>query len=206
MAQAAGLSGPGFAEEIAAGLPTAVTIAAADLSLAHALCAALSLDSFRPYASDDLCGVELGGAIKNVLAIACGVVAGRNLGESARAALIARGLAEMTRLGAALGARPETFMGLAGLGDLVLTATSRRSRNLSFGMALGEGRSLAELLGAGMPLVEGAHTARIAADLARRNGVDAPIIAAVAAVIDGELGVAEAIEGLVSRPLKAENA
>ena len=205
-ARPAALSGPGFAEEIARGQPTAVTIAAADVSLAHMLSAALASDSFRPYASDDLVGVELGGAIKNVLAIAAGVVAGRALGESARAALIARGLAEMTRLGVALGARAETFMGLSGLGDLVLTATSRRSRNLQFGMALGEGRPAAELLAAGMPLVEGAHTARVAAELAAQRRVEAPIVTAIAAIIDGGLSVDQAIEGLVNRPLKAENA
>jgi glycerol-3-phosphate dehydrogenase (NAD(P)+) len=204
-ARPAALSGPGFAEEIARGMPTAVTVAATDLALARALSAAFASDSFRPYASDDLVGVELGGAIKNVLAIACGVVAGRGLGESARAALVARGLAEMTRLGIALNARAETFMGLSGLGDLVLTATSRRSRNLQFGMALGEGRPAAELLVAGMPLVEGAHTARVAAALAARLGVDAPIIAAVAAIIGGKLSIDAAIEGLVNRPLKAEN-
>jgi glycerol-3-phosphate dehydrogenase (NAD(P)+) len=201
----AALSGPGFAEEIARGLPTAVTIAAKNLELAHALSATLATDTFRPYASDDLVGVELGGAIKNVLAIASGIVAGRLLGESARAALIARGLAEMMRLGAALGARAETFMGLSGLGDLVLTATSRHSRNLAFGMALGEGRSAAELMTAGMPLAEGAHTAAVAAELARRHGVDMPITSAVAAIIAGRIGVEAAIEGLVSRPLKAEN-
>jgi glycerol-3-phosphate dehydrogenase (NAD(P)+) len=205
-AQPAALSGPGFAEEIARGLPTAVTIAAADLTLAHALGRALACDSFRPYASDDLVGVELGGAIKNVLAIAAGVVAGRALGEGARAALIARGLAEMTRLGVALGARAETFMGLSGLGDLVLTATSRRSRNLAFGMALGEGHTAETLLAAGMPLVEGAHTAAIAAELAARHGTDAPIVRAVAATIGGKLSVDAAIEGLVNRPLKAETA
>ena len=204
-ARPAALSGPGFAEEIARGLPTAVTIAAEDLELAHQLSAALATDTFRPYASDDLVGVELGGAIKNVLAIASGIVAGRLLGESARAALIARGLAEMMRLGAALGARADTFMGLSGLGDLVLTATSRHSRNLAFGMALGEGRSAAELLAAGMPLAEGAHTAVVAAELARRHGVEMPITAAVAAIIAGRVGVEAAIEGLVSRPLKAEN-
>ena len=202
----AALSGPGFAEEIARGLPTAVTIAAENLELAHALSAALATDTFRPYASDDLVGVELGGAIKNVLAIASGIVAGRLLGESARAALIARGLAEMMRLGAALGARAETFMGLSGLGDLVLTATSRHSRNLAFGMALGEGRSASELLAAGMPLAEGAHTATVAAELARHHAVDMPITAAVAEIIAGRIGVEAAIEGLVSRPLKAENA
>jgi glycerol-3-phosphate dehydrogenase (NAD(P)+) len=202
----AALSGPGFAEEIAAGKPTAVTVAAIDLGFAHALCAALSSESFRPYASDDLVGVELGGATKNVLAIACGVVAGRRLGESARAALLTRGLAEMMRLGTALGARPETFMGLSGLGDLVLTATSGKSRNTAFGMALGRGLSAVELLGEGAPLVEGAHTARVAAELARKHRVETPIIAAVAAVVEGTLSVDEAIEGLVTRPLKAETA
>jgi glycerol-3-phosphate dehydrogenase (NAD(P)+) len=205
-ARPAALSGPGFAEEIARGFPTAVTMVAADLDLAHALSAALATDTFRPYASDDLVGVELGGAIKNVLAIAAGIVAGRALGESARAALIARGLAEMMRLGAAFGARAETFMGLSGLGDLVLTATSGHSRNLAFGMALGEGARAADLLAAGMPLAEGAHTATVAAELARRHGVDMPITAAVAAIVAGNIGVDAAIEGLVSRPLKAESA
>jgi glycerol-3-phosphate dehydrogenase (NAD(P)+) len=200
----AALSGPGFAEEIARGLPTAVTIAADALSLAHPLCAMFASERFRPYASDDLAGVELGGALKNVFAIAAGIVAGRALGESARAALIARGLAEMMRLGVALGARRETFMGLSGLGDLVLTATSRHSRNLAFGMALGEGRHPAELLVAGMPLAEGAYTAHIAAELAERHAVDAPVVAAVAAVIDGRIGIEAAIDGLVTRPLKAE--
>jgi len=198
------LSGPGFAEEIARGLPTAVTIAASDLALAHALSAALATETFRPYASDDPIGVELGGAIKNVLAIACGVIAGRALGESARAALIARGLAEMMRIGATLGARAETFMGLAGVGDLVLTATTEHSRNTAFGMALGRGEPLAKLLQPGAPLAEGAHTAKIAAEIARKNNVDAPIIAAVAAVIEGKLGVDAAIEGLLSRPLTQE--
>jgi glycerol-3-phosphate dehydrogenase (NAD(P)+) len=203
-ARPAALSGPGFAEEIAAGLPTAVTVAAADISVAHALSAALAWDGFRPYATDDLVGVEVGGAVKNVLAIACGVVAGRGLGESARAALISRGLAEMTRLGVALGARAETFMGLAGVGDLVLTATSAHSRNTAFGMALGRGASAAGLMAKGAPLAEGAYTARIAADLAARNGVETPIVAAVANVVEGRLGVEEAIERLVRRPLKAE--
>lgn len=205
-ARPAALSGPGFAEEIAREMPTAVAIAASDLDLAHALCGALAGKAYRPYASDDLIGVELGGAVKNVLAIAAGAVAGCGLGEGARAALIARGLAEMKRLGAALGARAETFMGLSGLGDLVLTATSRRSRNLAFGMALGEGRRPSHLLAPGMPLVEGAHTAGIAAELAARHKVETPIVSAVAAVIDGSLEVDAAIERLVNRPLKAENA
>lgn len=202
----AALSGPGFAEEIARDLPTAMTIAAAEIDVAHKLAAALASPAFRPYASDDVIGVELGGAVKNVLAIACGVVAGRALGESARAALISRGLAEMTRLGTALGARSETFMGLSGLGDLVLTATGRRSRNLAFGMALGEGLPPTSLLAEGMPLAEGAHTAEIAGTLAANRHVDAPIITAVAAILAGSLSVDAAIEGLVSRPLKAENA
>lgn len=203
-ARLAALSGPGFAEEIAAGLPTAVTIAAGDIGLAERLCAALSTDTFRPYATDDLVGVELGGAVKNVLAIACGMTVGRGLGESARAALIARGLAEMTRLGGALGARPETFMGLAGVGDLVLTATSLQSRNTAFGSSLGRGRPLAELTGAGAPLVEGLHSAPIAADLAARHGVQAPVIDAVAGILDGRLGIDEAMAMLLARPLKRE--
>ncbi len=203
-ARPAALSGPGFAEEIAAGLPTAVTIAAAEIGLADELCAALSSETFRPYASDDLAGVELGGAVKNVLAIACGIVIGRGLGESARAALISRGLAEMMRLGTALGARSETFMGLSGVGDLVLTATSALSRNTAFGTSLGRGRSFAELTGAGAPLVEGIHSAGIAADLAARHGVEAPIIAAVAAIVDGRLDVDTAMATLLARPLRRE--
>jgi glycerol-3-phosphate dehydrogenase (NAD(P)+) len=201
----AALSGPGFAEEIARGLPTAVTIAAAGLGLARGLAAALSSDSFRPYASDDLIGVELAGALKNVLAIACGVVVGRGLGESARASLIARGLAEMTRLGLALGARAETFVGLAGVGDLVLTATSEKSRNTAFGIALGRGRRIPELMAIGAPLAEGAYTAAIAAELAARHNVEMPIVSAVAALLDGRADVDGAIEALIARPLKAES-
>ena len=201
---AAALSGPGFAEEIARGLPTAVTIAAGSAALAEELCAALSAPGFRPYASTDVAGVELGGALKNVLAIACGVVAGHGLGESARAALIARGMAEMMRLGTALGARTETFMGLSGLGDLVLTATSDKSRNMRFGMELGRGQPAAGLMAAGAPLAEGAYTARVAVELARRHRIEVPVSEAVAAVIAGRLTVADAIDGLVNRPLRAE--
>ncbi len=200
------LSGPGFAADIAKGLPTAVTIAAHALKTAHHVADSLATPSFRPYASTDVIGVELGGALKNVIAIACGVVAGRRLGESARAALITRGLAEMMRLADAFGAERQTLMGLSGLGDLVLTATSTQSRNTRFGVALGEGRTVGELLDAGMPLAEGAHTAGIATDLAARHGVDMPITSAVAAVIAGALSVDEAIAGLVTRPLKSENA
>jgi glycerol-3-phosphate dehydrogenase (NAD(P)+) len=200
------LSGPGFAADIAKGLPTAVTIAAHALETAHYVADRLATPSFRPYASTDVTGVELGGALKNVIAIACGVVAGRRLGESARAALITRGLAEMMRLADTYGAQRQTLMGLSGLGDLVLTATSMQSRNTRFGAALGEGCSVGELLDAGMPLAEGAFTAGIAANLAVRHDVDMPVTSAVAAVIAGTLSVDEAIAGLVTRPLKSENA
>jgi len=200
----AALSGPGYAAEIARGLPTAVTIAAEDISLAEEVAATLSSESFRGYASDDVIGAELGGALKNVVAIAAGIVEGRRLGESARAALVTRGLAEMSRLGATMGARAETFMGLSGLGDLMLTAMSTQSRNTSFGMALAEGKSVAELTEPGKPLAEGAFTAEIAASLAERHGVDMPITTGVAAVLSGRLTLDEAIAALVSRPLKQE--
>ncbi|HSG95661.1 MAG TPA: NAD(P)H-dependent glycerol-3-phosphate dehydrogenase [Afifellaceae bacterium] len=200
------LSGPGFAADIAKGLPMAATIAANELETARFVADRLATPYFRPYASSDVAGVELSGALKNVIAIAGGVVAGRRLGESALAALITRGLAEMMRLADAFGAERQTLMGLSGLGDLVLTATSLQSRNTRFGVALGEGRTAAELLNAGMPLAEGAYTAGIAADLAARHGVDMPITAAVAAIIAGTLSVDEAIAGLVMRPLKSENA
>lgn len=200
----AALSGPGFAGEVAAGLPTAVTLAAMRLDEAGALAKTLSSSSFRPYASDDLVGVELGGALKNVLAIAAGVVEGRGLGESARAALVARGLAEMTRLGSALGARPATLAGLSGLGDLVLTAMSGKSRNARFGMALGRGQSVADLLAEGQPLAEGASTAAAALRLAKRHAVDVPVTAAVADLVDGRRTVDQCIEDLVNRPLKPE--
>lgn len=194
------LSGPSFAADVARGLPTAVTIACADGALADALAAALASPAFRPYASDDVVGVEVGGALKNVLAIACGIVVGRGLGASAQAALTARAFAEMGRLAAALGGRPETVTGLSGLGDLVLTASSRQSRNFSCGIALGEGRPLSDH----GPLVEGALTAPVAAALATTLGVELPITAAVAAVVEGRLSIAAAIEGLLARPLKRE--
>ncbi len=199
------LSGPGFAADIANGLPTAVTIAASAAEAAHYVANRLATPDFRPYASTDVAGVGLGGALKNVIAIACGIVAGRRLGESARAALITRGLAEMMRLADAFGAQRQTLMGLSGLGDLVLTAMSQQSRNTRFGVELGQGNTVGELLGAGMPLAEGAHTAGIAAGLAMRHGVEMPIVSAVAAIIAGTLSVDEAIAGLVTRPLKSEN-
>ncbi|SHF55721.1 glycerol-3-phosphate dehydrogenase (NAD(P)+) [Kaistia soli DSM 19436] len=192
------LSGPSFAVDVARGLPTAVTIAAAEPKLAMALCQALGSSSFRPYAETDMIGVEVGGAFKNVLAIAVGIVAGRALGASAAAALTARGFAELRRIGAALGARPDTLMGLSGLGDLVLTCSSPQSRNFSYGLALGRGEVPAHVL------VEGAATAAVARALALRLGVDMPITAQVAAVVEGEIDIDGAMAALMSRPLKHE--
>jgi glycerol-3-phosphate dehydrogenase (NAD(P)+) len=200
-ASVACLSGPSFALEVGQGLPTAVTIAAQDRDLAASLAELLASLTFRPYPSDDLLGVELAGALKNVIAIAAGVTMGRGLGENARASLVTRGLAEMGRLAHALGARRETLMGLSGLGDLILTATSLTSRNTSFGHALARGRSAKELLAAGEKLSEGAYTAEAACRLAERVGVELPIAAAVRAVVAGEVGVDAAIEALLSRPL-----
>ena len=198
------LSGPSFAVDIARGLPTALTVAAADMDLAEALAQALTSPSFRPYASDDLIGVQIGGALKNVLAIGAGMVVGRGLGASAQAALVARGFAELARLGRALGGRTETLMGLSGLGDLVLTATSPQSRNFSLGLAIGEGGSVAALTGAGTKLAEGATTAAVAVRFAAERDVELPIAAAVAAVLSGRLSVDGAVESLMSRPLKRE--
>jgi len=197
------LSGPSFARDVARGLPTAVTIAARG-PVARRFQASLAHSAFRPYASKDLVGVALGGAAKNVYAIACGMVEGADFGESARAAAMSRGFAELMRLGAALGARAETLMGLSGLGDLVLTATSMSSRNFSLGAALGRGSPLAALSGEARPLAEGAATAPALVARARRHGVELPIAEAVAAVLEGKLGVREAAMGLLSRPLTSE--
>ena len=197
----AALSGPSFAREVGLGLPTAVTVAAADLELARLLSELLASPGFRPYPSDDLLGVELAGALKNVVAIAAGVTMGKGLGENARASLITRGLAELTRLALALGARRETLMGLAGLGDLLLTATSLTSRNTSFGFALAKGRSAGQLLAAGEKLSEGALTAEAACRLGRRAGVELPVAEAVRAIVAGEIEVDAAIEALLTRPL-----
>lgn len=195
------LSGPGFAADIAKGLPTAMAIAAQELSLAEQLAKAISGQTFRLYASDDRIGVQLGGALKNVLAIACGIVEGMGLGDSARAALIARGLAEMSRLVDAMGGRGDTVRGLSGLGDLVLTATSHQSRNLRFGIALGQGEPIAAQHGA---LVEGAFAAAVAARLAESHQIEMPITRAVAAIIDGSLDIPTAITQLMSRPITTE--
>ena len=199
------LSGPSFARDVGAGLPTAVTIAA-EGGLAARLQASLSSPAFRPYASTDIVGVALGGAAKNVYAIACGVVEGLGLGENARAALLARSFAELARLGESLGAKPETLMGLSGLGDLVLTATSKSSRNFSFGVSLGEGKSVADLSAPGKPLAEGVDTAPALVARAKALGVELPIAEAMADLLAGRMPVGEAMIRLMSRPLKPEKA
>jgi glycerol-3-phosphate dehydrogenase (NAD(P)+) len=198
------LSGPTFAHEVAKGLPTAVTLATGDPALAERLRDRLAQPAFRIYVSDDVAGAEIGGAVKNVLAIACGVVEGKGLGQNARAALIGRGFAEMTRFGLACGARRETLAGLSGLGDLVLTCTSTSSRNYSLGKGLGEGRSAAELMADRRTVAEGAFTAPVLARLAREKGVDMPIVDAVAALIAGRSSTDEVLADLLSRPPRSE--
>jgi glycerol-3-phosphate dehydrogenase (NAD(P)+) len=198
------LSGPGFAADIARGLPTAMTLACTNGNCAESITAQLSGNTFRLYASTDVIGVEIGGALKNVLAIACGIVEGRGLGESARAALIARGLAELGRFSAAHGGRPETIAGLSGLGDLVLTATSHQSRNLRFGLALGKGAEPAALMAPDAPLSEGAFTATIAAKISRDKQIDMPITMSVARILDGTFAIDDAIDALMNRPLTTE--
>jgi glycerol-3-phosphate dehydrogenase (NAD(P)+) len=197
------LSGPSFAVDVARGLPTAVTLAAADEQVARMLSRALGSAAFRPYHSTDIRGVEIGGAAKNVLAIAAGIVSGRKLGASAAAALTTRGFAELMRFGRAYGAQPETLTGLSGLGDLILTSTSPQSRNFSLGVALGQGCDLDAARGSGH-LAEGAFTASVLVDMARAKDVEMPIAAAVAAVLDGALTIDAAIEALLARPLRSE--
>jgi glycerol-3-phosphate dehydrogenase (NAD(P)+) len=197
------LSGPSFARDTARRLPTAVTIAARK-PIALRLQASLGHPTFRPYASSDLTGVALGGAAKNVYAIGCGIVSGLGLGDSARAALLARSFAELCRLGKTLGAKSETLMGLSGLGDLVLTATSPASRNFSFGFRLGEGRSRSELTAEGQPLAEGVETASALVTRAARQNIELPVAEAVADILDGRLSLAAAIPRLMARPFKSE--
>ncbi|MDB5678271.1 NAD(P)H-dependent glycerol-3-phosphate dehydrogenase [Sphingomonas bacterium] len=197
------LSGPTFAHEVAAGLPTAVTLACEDTALAAALADRLAAPTFRTYASDDVIGAEIGGAVKNVLAIGCGVVEGARLGQNARAALIARGFAEMTRFGLARGARAETMAGLSGLGDLVLTCSSTSSRNFSLGVGLGEGRSAEELLSDRRTVAEGAFTAPVLREAAAEAGVDMPVCEAVCALLAGA-PVGDVIGALLARPLREE--
>ena len=196
------LSGPSFAADVARGLPTAVTLAAADVQVAQALAQAIASASFRPYHSPDVRGVEIGGATKNVLAIASGIVTGRGLGASASAALTTRGFAELVRFGKAYGAKPETMTGLSGLGDLILTCSSPQSRNFSFGVALGKGERPDGA--AHGKLAEGAFTAPVLLEMAREKNIEMPIAAAVAAILAGKLSVDAAIESLLTRPIKAE--
>ncbi len=202
-ARLAVLSGPTFAHEVAAGQPTAVTLACEDGALRDALATRLASPAFRPYASSDVVGAEIGGAVKNVLAIACGVVDGAGLGLNARAALIARGFAEMTRFGLARGARSETLAGLSGLGDLVLTCSSTNSRNFSLGVGLGQGRAAGELLADRRTVAEGAFTAPVLREAAVEAGVDMPVVAAVCDLLAGS-NVGDTIDLLLARPLRSE--
>jgi glycerol-3-phosphate dehydrogenase (NAD(P)+) len=198
------LSGPTFAHEVAAGLPTAITLAAADADVAGALAQALARPHFRPYVSTDMIGAEIGGAVKNILAIACGIVDGAGLGLNARAALISRGFAEMTRFGLARGAQAETLAGLAGLGDLVLTCTSSNSRNFALGQGLGRGEKVETLMADRHTVAEGAFSAPVVAAAARADGIDMPITDTIARLVAGEVRVADAIQALLSRPLRPE--
>lgn len=198
------LSGPSFAADVARGLPTAVTLACADDALAQRLAAALNPPTFRPYVSHDVRGAEIGGAVKNVLAIACGICEGRGLGASARAALTTRGFAELARFSAALGAHAETLTGLSGLGDLILTCNNPQSRNMSLGMALGRGEKLDEVLGARLTVSEGVYTAAAVVARAKKLGIDMPLCEAVHGIVSGTITVDQAIDEILSRPLKRE--
>jgi glycerol-3-phosphate dehydrogenase (NAD(P)+) len=203
-AQPAVLSGPSFAGEVARGLPTAVTLACPDEGCAENLGDLIATPTFRPYFATDMIGAEAGGAVKNVLAIACGIVEGRGLGRSAHAALITRGFSELTRLAVALGGEAETVAGLCGLGDLVLTCSSPQSRNMSVGLALGRGQTLEEALAGKLSVAEGVASAPAVRQLAKKLGIDTPICEATAAILAGEVGVDEAIRDLLSRPLREE--
>ena len=202
--RAAVLSGPGFAEDVVRGLPTALTLACADEALGKALAEAVGYRHFRLYWTSDITGVALAGALKNVLAIAAGIVDGRGLGASAHAALVTRGFAELRRLGHALGAHPETLVGLSGLGDLLLSCGSPQSRNMRLGRLLGKGRGLTDALADLRSTAEGVYTAASAVRQAAAHGIDVPIVAAVHAIIEGELTVDDAIQSLLSRPFRSE--
>lgn len=204
-AKAAVLSGPSFAADVVKGLPTAVTLAAAETTLGEKWAKTIAAAHFRPYLSDDLLGTELGGAVKNVLAIAAGTVTGLGFGDSARAALIARGFAEFQRLGVALGARKETMAGLSGLGDLILTAGSFQSRNMSLGAELGKGRSLKEILEERQSVAEGVATSKAVTAMAACAGIEMPICTAVADLVESKKELHEIVKELLSRPLKTEN-
>ena len=198
------LSGPTLATEVARDHPTAVTLACHDEALVRHLAEAIGGRTFRPYISEDVAGAQIGGALKNVLAIACGIAAGCGMGENARAALITRGLAEMVRLGRALGAKAETLMGLSGLGDLVLTCSSAQSRNMSLGMALGQGANLVDILAARTSVAEGVPTAAAALELAQKHNVEMPIVAAADAILNHGASVEDTISALLARPFRAE--
>lgn len=199
------LSGPSFAADVVAGLPTAVALAGPSLGKAMLWAETLSTTHFRIYPSDDVKGVEIAGAMKNVLAIACGICEGQGLGESARASLVTRGFAELLRFAKAQGAKSETLMGLSGFGDLMLTCSSAKSRNYSYGLAIGRGMSLVEALAASHGIVEGAYTAGIAAKLAAQHRIEMPIVSAVANVVQGQSGPLEEIAKLLARPLRPES-
>ncbi len=196
------LTGPTFAREVASAMPAAATIGVKDEDLGKELQAALGVKGFRPYISTDIIGVQLGGAIKNVIAIACGIVTGRQLGDSARAALLTRGVAEIARLGVAMGAEKETLLGMCGIGDLMLTASSMQSRNFSLGTQLGEGKTLEEILGSRNAVTEGVHTAKSTLSLAKKHAVDMPITQAVDDCLSGKKTIDEAIEDMLNRPFK----
>lgn len=197
------LSGPSFADEVARGLPAALTLASEHSP--DGLATALSTPTFRIYTTDDMIGTQIGGAVKNVLAIACGIVTGRALGENARAALVTRGLAEIMRLGLALGARAETLMGLSGMGDIVLTCSSPHSRNMSLGIALGQGQALSDILAKRSGVTEGIATATATLGLARRHGIDMPVVSAVDLILRGQASIDSVIANLLARPLRHES-
>ncbi|MGI9476970.1 MAG: NAD(P)H-dependent glycerol-3-phosphate dehydrogenase [Hyphomicrobiaceae bacterium] len=201
----AALSGPSFASDVARGLPAALTVACADEATGEAIARALGSRTMRLYWTRDVVGVQLGGAIKNVLAIAAGIVDGKQLGASAHAALVTRGFAEMHRFATAFGAEPQTMAGLAGLGDLLLTCGSPQSRNMSLGRSLGQGQTLADILGKRRAVTEGVFTAAAMAKVADENGIDVPIARAVHAIVDGRISVDDAIQDLMTRPVKPEN-
>ncbi len=198
------LSGPTFAREVALGLPTAITLGAADQALGRKVAEAISSPTFRPYLSEDVIGAEVGGAVKNVLAIGCGMADGKGLGANARAALLTRGLAEIVRLALARGGKPETLMGLSGLGDLVLTATSLQSRNYSLGVALGKGQTLEDVLGARRSVTEGVTTAEAVVTLAAKLKIDMPICGAIDRVLNHGASIDDMLRGLLERPLRDE--
>ncbi|MFK7840139.1 MAG: NAD(P)H-dependent glycerol-3-phosphate dehydrogenase [Bdellovibrionales bacterium] len=196
------LTGPTFAREIAAGMPGAATIGVKDEDLGIQLQQAIGVKGFRPYISTDIIGVQLGGAIKNVIAIACGIVNGRQMGDSARAALLTRGVAEIARLGTAMGAEKETLLGMCGIGDLMLTCSSMQSRNFSLGTQLGEGKTLEDILGSRNAVTEGVHTAKSTLELAKRHAVDMPITEAVNDCLSGDKSIDDAIKDMLNRPFK----